>query len=281
MNKLARKPLSLRISDIRRITMTTKRTSTTHTVSASFRFAASLGWPRALCSMLLLLAVLAAPGCRKSAPPTEPNKSTEPNKPVVSPNEPNEQAQALPDEINLFDGQTLGQWESVDFGGQGEVAVKDGAVYMEMGNDMTGIVWKGPVFRTNYEITLDAKRVKGNDFFCGLTFPVGDNPCSLILGGWGGELCGLSNIDYYDAANNETTQLISFEMDRWYHVRLKVTPTKIQAWLDDNAEPLVDVEIAGRKIDIRAEMDLCRPLGIATWQTGGAVRNMRMKKLAD
>ena len=182
-------------------------------------------------------------------------------------------------EISLFDGKSLGQWKITDFGGQGDVYVKDGAIYLEMGNYMTGVTWGGPLTRMNYEITLEAMRVDGSDFFCGLTFPVADNPCSLILGGWGGSICGLSNIDYYDAANNETTQVISFEDNKWYRVRLRVTPDRIEAWLDD--EELVNIETTGRKIDIRAEVDLSQPLGIATWCTAGAIRNIHLRRLED
>jgi len=183
-----------------------------------------------------------------------------------------------PQKTSLFDGRTLGQWKVTEFGGQGDVSVKDGTITLEMGNDLTGINWAGPLVRMNYEITLEAMRVEGSDFFCGLTFPVGSNPCSLILGGWGGTVCGLSNIDYCDAADNETTRVISFENGRWYRVRLRVTPDKIEAWLDD--EKLVDVVTTGRKISIRSEVDLSQPLGIATWRTKGAVRNIRLRRLA-
>ncbi len=184
-----------------------------------------------------------------------------------------------PREISLFDGKTLGRWKITDFGGQGDVYVKDGSIFLEMGNDMTGVTWTGPLVRMDYEITLEAMRVAGSDFFCGLTFPVGDKPCSLILGGWGGEVCGLSNIDYYDAADNETTQIISFENGRWYSVLLRVTPDRIEAWLDD--EELVNIETTGRKIDIRAEVDLSQPLGVATWCTTGAIRNIHLQRLED
>jgi len=235
--------------------------------------------------IILLSAFLALAGCRRSDSPAPP-----------APNEPNASAQAEPNEskvtlptadqgdvssdtitteTSLFDGKTLGKWKVTDFGGQGEVAVKDGAIHMDIGQDMTGITWSGPLIRMDYEITLDAMRTKGNDFFCGLTFPFGDKPCSLILGGWGGSLCGLSNIDYYDAANNETTRMNSFENNKWCHVRLRVTPDKIEAWLDD--EVLVNINVKGRHIDIRAEVDLSQPLGIATWQTAGAVRNIVVK----
>lgn len=236
---------------------------------------------------ILLLVLLPLGGCRKSDSPAPP-----------APNEPNESAQAEPKEskaappaaaqgdvspgtitaeTSLFDGKTLGKWKVTDFGGQGEVAVKDGAIHMDIGQDMTGITWTGPLIRMDYEITLDAMRTKGSDFFCGLTFPFGDKPCSLILGGWGGSLCGISNIDYYDAANNETTRMISFENNKWCHVRLRITPDKIEAWLDDEA--LVNVNVKGRRIDIRAEVELSQPLGIATWQTAGAVRNIIIKPI--
>lgn len=255
---------------------------------------------RLLCTILLLFTINFMASCRKapsgSTPPNEPNISKEPvqTETTVSKEsastetdvagklqktEPNASEQTITEEMSLFDGKTLGQWAITDFGGQGKVYVKDGAIYMEMGNDMTGITWKGPLIRMNYEITLEAMRISGSDFFCGLTFPVAENPCSLILGGWGGGLCGLSNIDYYDAANNETTTFYSFEKNKWYHVRLRVTPDRIQAWLDD--EEIVNIEITGRKIDIRAEVDLSQPLGIATWQTGGAVKNIRIRPLED
>lgn len=148
-----------------------------------------------------------------------------------------------------------------------------------MGSYATGITWAGPVVRMNYEITLEAMRVQGSDFFCGLTFPVGESPCTLILGGWGGGLCGLSSLNHFDASENETTRILRFENGKWYHVRLRVGPNRIQAWLDD--EDLVDVDTTDKKIDIRLEMDLCQPLGIATWATTGAIRNIHLKQLPD
>jgi hypothetical protein len=249
-----------------------------------------------LSTTLLLLVVLIIGACHKtgtenvtSEPKTVPASSEskeaaiEHGTPAKIPSQATtEQVTQTPSEISLFDGKTLGNWKITDFGGQGKVYVKDGCIYMEQGNDMTGITWAGPLVRMNYEITLEAMRVSGSDFFCGLTFPVNDKCCSLILGGWGGSLCGLSNIDYYDAANNETTRFVSFENGKWYHVRLRVVPNHIQAWLqEEGEEPLVDIDITGRKIDTRVEVDLSQPLGIATWQTAGAVRNIKLLKLSE
>src|SRR2546430_1403313 len=120
-------------------------------------------------------------------------------------------------------------------------------------------------------------RVEGSDFFCGLTFPVGTNPCSLIVGGWGGGVVGLSSLDGEDAANNETTKVMNFEKGRWYKIRLRVQPTTIEAWIDE--EKIVDVNTTDRRISIRFEVEPSVPFGIATWSTTGAIRNIRLRRL--
>src|SRR5262249_41529542 len=68
----------------------------------------------------------------------------------------------------LFDGKTLAGWKITDFAGHGDVTVKDGTIRLETGI-MTGITWSNDLPRINYEITLEAMRVEGSDFFCGLT----------------------------------------------------------------------------------------------------------------
>lgn len=177
---------------------------------------------------------------------------------------------------SLFDGKTLKGWKESNFAGRGEVKVKDGQIIMEMGV-MTGVTWTNPVVRMNYEISLEAMRVEGSDFFCALTFPVGDDPCSLIVGGWGGGVVGLSSLDSNDASSNETTQYINFQTGKWYLIQLRVTPNRIQVWLD--SDPLIDVDITGKKISIRSEVDESVPLGVATWATTGALRNFKLRKL--
>ena len=81
---------------------------------------------------------------------------------------------------------------------------------------------------------LTPRRIEGNDFFCGMTFPAGKDPCTLIIGGWGGTTVGLSSIDGLDASDNSTRTLMQFEKNRWYHIRLAVTDTKIEAWIDSS-----------------------------------------------
>jgi len=165
-------------------------------------------------------------------------------------------------------------WVESDFDGKGEVKIENETAILGKGNDMTGIRWTGPLAKMNYEISLEAKRVEGSDFFCGLTFPYGDAPCSFIVGGWGGTVVGISSLDYQDAYNNETCQFRKFEPNKWYTIRVRVTPHWIQAWIDD--DQLVKVKTTEREIGIRSEVEKSRPLGIATWRTTGAIRNVNL-----
>jgi len=181
-------------------------------------------------------------------------------------------------ERSLFDGKTLGGWKETEFAGRGDVKIEKGELILGFGEVLTGVTWKGDaVPRENYEIQLQAKRVEGTDFFCGLTFPVGDDPCSFILGGWGGGLIGLSNINGSDASENETTQYQELKNNRWYDVRVRVTTKQIQVWLDK--EKIIDVDRSEREISIRPEVELSKPLGIASYQTTAALRNIVLRRL--
>ena len=178
----------------------------------------------------------------------------------------------------LFDGKTLTNWQPTKFGGEGAVKVEDGQMVLEAGRTLSGVTWTGPELpKTNYEIALQAMRVEGRDFFAGITFPVADSFCSLILGGWGGTVIGLSSINSEDASQNATSQSREFDLGRWYNVRIRVTPAKIEVWLDDNQ--IIDQDLQGNRITIRMEMEPSTPLGIATWKTTGALRDIRLRRL--
>ena len=117
---------------------------------------------------------------------------------------------------SLFDGKALTNWQTSKFSGAGAIKVENGQILIEGGRSLTGINWGGPALpSTNYELALQAMRVDGNDFFAGVTFPVGDSFCSLILGGWGGSVVGLSSINDVDASENETSQAVTFDPKRW------------------------------------------------------------------
>jgi hypothetical protein len=218
-----------------------------------------------LCSLLAVL-----PGaCADSPKPVAPPAPAKPAPPSARTNAPAGVGA-------LFDGKTLAGWALTDFAGRGVVTVEQGQIKFGDGH-MTGITWTNDLPRMNYEVSLDAQRVDGSDFFCGLTFPVGKEPCSFIVGGWGGGVVGLSSINGEDASQNETTSYMNFVKGRWYHVRVRVEPGKIQAWID--GDRVVNLDTEDKKLGVRMEVEPCVPLGIAAWNTAAALKNIQIKKL--
>ena len=179
----------------------------------------------------------------------------------------------------LFNGTTLDGWEITNFGPQGPVYVSGDKIILGMGDGCTGITWKKEFPAINYEVTLDAMRVNGTDFFCGMTFPVGKDPCSLIIGGWGGATVGLTSINGLDASENETTRLMRFENNQWYNICLVVKENEIKAWIDSVL--VVDLITEGKQLSIRPELELSKPFGIASWTTTAALKNIRMKRIKE
>ena len=184
-------------------------------------------------------------------------------------------------EIILFDGTSLDNWERTDFAGKGEILIdKNGSLVLEMGAELSGVHWKGKTAlpKINYEVSLQAKRTMGSDFFCGLTFPFKESHATLILGGWGGSLIGISSLDDFDASENDTGDAYVFEDKKWYDVRLRVTAEKLQVWLNDKM--VIDSDVEGRKVSMRfGEIEMSVPFGICTYATTGVIRNLKIKKL--
>ncbi|QDV55683.1 3-keto-disaccharide hydrolase [Rosistilla oblonga] len=168
-------------------------------------------------------------------------------------------------------------WEPCNFGGDGEVEFSENQAVLEMGDPLTGIRLVKEFPKDGYEIQFEASRLEGFDFFVGLTFPVAESHCSLILGGWSGAVIGLSNINGADASNNPTTREGDFDNNRWYRVRVRVAADRITAWVDD--KQWVDQPRQGVEFGIRGEMDPSTPLGIATYQCKVAYRKIQYRRL--
>ncbi len=191
----------------------------------------------------------------------------------------------------LFDGKTLKGWKRTEFGGDKAPYVQNGMLVIPTGEVLSGATYTGKLPTTNYEIDVEVQRINGLDFFCGLTFPHKESNASLIIGGWGGGVCGISSIDGLDASENETTQFLSFDSKVWYTVRLRVWEDKFEAWLsydEKNEETkknerviikLVDVNVKDRKVDVRPEVELSKPFGFSAFQTTAGLRSIRMRKL--
>lgn len=181
---------------------------------------------------------------------------------------------------DLFDGKSLAGWRVTEFDQGGSVTVTNGLLVLQRGKPFVGVNGLKEIPKVNYEIAFDAMRLEGEDFFCGLTFPIGDAHCSLIVGGWGGGLVGLSNLDGANAAENETTQYVSFESGRWYRIRLRVTEQRIQAWIEQ--KQVVDLLTVGRSFEVRfGEIMLSRPFGLCAWDTSAAYRAIKIRTVTE
>jgi len=187
---------------------------------------------------------------------------------------------AIGNEINetiLFDGKSLKNWSITDYAGRGEVSLDgNGSVRLEFGVALTGIHWVGHELpRNNYEIRWEAKKEMGSDFFGSLTFPFLRNHATLILGGWGGALVGISCVDGFDASENETATAHRFHSNRWYACRLLVNTEHFRFWVDE--EKLIDCKVKDRAITMRSgEIELSAPLGFSTYDTTGIIRNVAL-----
>lgn len=180
---------------------------------------------------------------------------------------------------SLFNGKDLDGWTASDFAGHADPDLQDGNIVLPMGVTLTGVTYAGKLPTMNYEVRLQAKRTEGADFFAGVTFPVGDNFGSLIVGGWGGGTCGISSLDDKDAAHNSTTSYHKFNRNQWYSIRLRVTPNKLQAWVDK--EMIVDVDTTGKQIALRQDIDAGKPFSIATYQTTAALRDIQIREIKE
>ncbi|QDV43693.1 hypothetical protein Enr13x_35500 [Stieleria neptunia] len=190
-----------------------------------------------------------------------------------------------------------GHWKACQFGGEGDVIIKDDVIKLEHGDPLTGVVWTGPfegdaaktganepasdsaqpLPRDNYEVRWECRRNSGYDFLCAFTVPVADQYISLVMGGWGGGITGISSIDGRDASDNETTMFMSYDDKKWYSARLRVETTKITVWVD--GKELFSHPRADHEFDIRFEMDPCTPMGIANFECDSQIRNVQLRRL--
>ena len=241
---------------------------------------------------------------------------------------------------NLFSGGKLTGWAKTDYAGRGKVEMKKGEVHIENGLVITGINFTNAAAlpKMDYELTYQAKKVNGTDFFGLLTFPVGESHASLVTGGWGGAVTGISSINSMDASENDSTIYLKYNKDQWYTFRLRVTPENISVWMNPKEYPvkldatvatvvkayqdealragqdlnataaegvlrklnpdldkniparetiyfpgeakIIDANIKDMVVNMRpGEIELSKPLGFATFQSYGVIRNAFIRKI--
>lgn len=226
-------------------------------------------WNRLLPWLLVAASVCAAFG---GSVYEDPAQSTTPGKATGTAAQPS----AAPWR-SMFDGKSLKGWKEADFPGPHDVRVSDGAIVLGRGY-ITGVNWAEPFPKSDYEIRFEAARMQGGDFFAALTFPVNDSFCTLINGGWGGMLVGLSSLDGNDASENETTQSFDFVKGRYYEFWLVVNRDRIRVRID--GKPVIDVNLNNREVSLRpGEIEISKPLGFASYSTVGAIRKVEYRPL--
>ena len=237
-----------------------------------------LAMPTRYAAIAVSIAVLLVSGC--SAPRLAKNSGTTNRiNDTSNADVPSEKAVGSPWRT-LLNGKDLAGWTETKFGGAGEPVVENQKLVIAMGAGLSGVNWTNPaaIPKIDYELELEAMKLEGNDFFCGLTFPVAETSCTLVVGGWGGSVVGLSSIDGLDASENETTKNLYFEPKRWFRIGLTVTGNRITVKID--GDKVMELDTTGKKIDLRhGEIYLSKPLGLATYQTSAAFKNIRIREL--
>lgn len=183
--------------------------------------------------------------------------------------------------LALFDGETLDGWERCNYAGIGEIEVLEGGVVrIGRGELLSGLRYKGKIPRVNYEVSMKARRVEGDDFFYCLTFPYKKKHASFVAGGWGGPVCGISSIDFMDAMENTTMTAAEFEEGKWYEIRLVVSDHRLQGFIDDDR--IVNINVENRDVDMRfGEIEESVPFGLSTFRTTGEYKDVRLRELTE
>ena len=185
-------------------------------------------------------------------------------------------------EWNLLSDEFAASWKAAGIPEEGQLTVQNGEISLQPGQPMTGVrfdPWKAADLPlTRYTIGFEAMRVEGNDFFGTVTFPVGDSHVSLIIGGWGGTLVGISSIDDLDASENATTGNAYFKNNEWYQVRVEVRDDDLRVWI--GGKLFVNVSTKGRKLGLRAgDIEKCAPFGFTTYATHARIRGVIIRRL--
>ena len=163
-----------------------------------------------------------------------------------------------------------------------EEAKKAGVLVLERGEPFTVVRYEGkaPLLVDEYEISWEAARLAGNDFFASLTFPVGSREkcATFVTGGWGGWTTGVSSIGHQFANENETTGSMEFALGQWYAFTLQVNTRCLRGLIDGKEQ--FKVGLKGKAIDMHpSEITKSMPLGFASYSTKGAIRNVRVRAL--
>ena len=178
---------------------------------------------------------------------------------------------------SLFNGKDLSGWKAADIWGNGKVEVlSNGVISCGLGKSLTGIAYTNSFPTMSYEVKMEAMRKEGYDFFVAMTLPVESNACTVVIGGWGGGLCGISSINFLDAAENQYSAGLVLKSDIWYTLRVRVTPGLLEVFLNDTLYTAKVKFESSSVFTLRAGSDIDKtlPFGLATYETHALWRNL-------
>lgn len=184
--------------------------------------------------------------------------------------------------VALFNGKDLSGWKTADIWGNGKVeALSNGVVSCGLGKPLTGLAYTNTFPTMSYEVKMEALRKEGSDFFVAMTIPVESNACTVVIGGWGGGLCGISSINFMDASENQYSESVSFKNDVWYTLRVRVTPGLLEVFLNDTLYTAKVPFESSSAFTLRAgsDIDKTKPFGLATYETKALWRNLSVTTL--
>jgi hypothetical protein len=226
----------------------------------------------ALCALLFGCQGLA--GSRSTAKDAEAAPPADPALAAVSAAPP--ELLSPGEEVELFDGSTLGMWKPERISIDDAVRVEQGALQLSWGSPGTSVAWTGARLPPNYELSLEVMRIEGSGSgYWFLTFPIDESrSCTLTLASQLGWLCSTSG----PVGDGVFTRSVGLEGGAWHTVRLRVIRGRVEAFLD--AEELV-VEPASTPPTELADVPSSASLEMATWSMTAAVRDIRLKRLPD
>ncbi len=159
------------------------------------------------------------------------------------------------------------------------VQVVDGVLVMAPGRAMTGITTtRQDLPTTNYELSYQAKRITGSDFFAAATFPVGKSFVTLHqrrLGRQRHRNLQLEQLGRFGKARRTPSSNTKAKI--WYKFRVRVSDQTIVCQVDD--KQIIDLDYRGLQLGTRIETRPNQPLGFATYESTGALRNIEIRPL--
>jgi hypothetical protein len=193
------------------------------------------------------------------------------------PRAPTRSSPAGEDWQSLFDGKSLRGWRTVKLpqASSGKARVEDNRIILDMVPGLgTALEWVGDFPAENYEVEFQASKLAG-EYLCNVIFPIGASRCSLNLG----DNTGFDTLDGLRSWENTSTTRLSIRPRRWYRCRLRVTESAIEVWVE--GKKIINLPRAGHKFTVYPVWAPVKSLALCTWNTGAALRNIRLRRLGE